>query len=98
MATDLDPAGIELHKIQEAADLRGRRVLEIGAADGRLTFQYARTAKWVVGIDPKEIEIKAAAGACRTKRLTNVQFVCTSGTALPFPALGFDTVLFSSSL
>ena len=98
MATELDPTGIELRNIQRAADLGAGRVLEIGAGDGRLTFRYAAAAQWAVGIDPKAAEVKAAATARRAKLLTNVEFVCASATALPFPAQAFQTVLFASSL
>ena len=41
-------------------DLTGKRVLEIGAGNGRLTWRYASLAAEVVGIDPKPERVTAA--------------------------------------
>jgi ubiquinone/menaquinone biosynthesis C-methylase UbiE len=98
MATELDPAGAELRAIHEIALFRDARVLEIGAGEGRLTFRYAKEAKWVVGIDAKEGEIRSATRNCPADVLAHVRFLCASVTALPFPAQKFEIVLFASSL
>ena len=94
MATDIDPAEVMPHAILRAADFRNARVLEVGAADGRLTFQYASESLSVTGIDTKETEIRTAV----RKNLEHVQFLCASATALPFPTGHFDIVLLASSL
>ena len=60
MATEVDPAGIMPGAILKATDFREARVLEIGAGDGRLTFQYAAEPRSVVAIDTKEPDIRAA--------------------------------------
>jgi len=98
MPTEIDPAGAMPRALRNAADLRNARVLEIGAADGRLTFQYAAHAGPVVGIDTKEPDIRAAAQHAARKPDGNVQFLCASATALPFSAEQFEAVLFASSL
>jgi len=98
MPTELDPTGMELRTIHEIADLRNARVLEVGAGDGRLTFQYAMETKSVVGIDTKELDIQWAARNCRLELCAKVHFLCSSATALPFPAQRFDVVLLASSL
>jgi len=98
VATELDPAGAEPRAILDAADFRDVRVLEAGAGDGRLTFRYAREAKWVVGIDSKEPEIRSAAGNCSSELRGHVRFLCASATALPFPGETFDIVLLANSL
>ena len=59
MATEIDPAGIMPRAILGAADFREARVLEVGAGDGRLTFQYSADASHVVGIDTKEMDIRS---------------------------------------
>ncbi|MDX1687756.1 MAG: class I SAM-dependent methyltransferase [Candidatus Promineifilaceae bacterium] len=41
-------------------DFRGRRVLEIGCGDGRLTWRYAERAAQVTAIDPSADAIPAA--------------------------------------
>jgi 16S rRNA A1518/A1519 N6-dimethyltransferase RsmA/KsgA/DIM1 with predicted DNA glycosylase/AP lyase activity len=47
-----DPSGAEIGAVLELADLAGRRVLEIGSGDGRLTWRYARSAAQVTALEP----------------------------------------------
>src|ERR1051326_1343823 len=98
MAAEIDPLGIMPRAIVKAADFPGARVLEIGAGDGRLTFQYAAESSLVMGIDTKETDIRAASQDPRGELLGNVRFLCASATALPFPAEQFGIVLLASSL
>ena len=98
MATEVDPAGVMPGAILKAADFREARVLEVGAGDGRLTFQYAAEPKSVVGIDTKEPEIRAASQRSGMELCGNVQFLCASATALPFPPEQFEVILLASSL
>jgi ubiquinone/menaquinone biosynthesis C-methylase UbiE len=98
MATEVDPAGLEPCAILQTVEFRNARVLEVGAGDGRLTFRYAGESRSVVGIDPKEPEIRSAAMAARAESGGNTQFLCASATALPFPAREFEIVLLASSL
>jgi len=98
MATVVDPAGVMTRAILKAADFRGAPVLEVGAGDGRLTFQYAAEPRSVVGIDTKEPDIRAALQRAGVERRGEVQFLCASATALPFPAEQFGIVLLASSL
>jgi len=98
MATEVDPAGVMPRAILKAVDFRGARVLEIGAGDGRLTFQYAAEPSSVVGIDTKEQEIRAASDCPAVELRGEVQFLCASATALPFSAEQFGIVLLASSL
>jgi 2-polyprenyl-6-hydroxyphenyl methylase/3-demethylubiquinone-9 3-methyltransferase len=95
MATELDPARVMPRAILDTADLRDQRILEVGAGDGRLTFQYASQARSVIGIDTAESDIRSAAAAPGTGP---VRFLCASATALPFSAEQFDIVLLASSL
>lgn len=95
-----DPAGSEIQALREAADLDGRRVLEVGCGDGRLTWRYAELASHVTAIDPDSQGIRRAEEACppalRRKvefRAHNLQDFHTSR-----PAQDFDLVLLSWSL
>lgn len=97
MATEIDPHGVMPCGILRAADFRNARVLEVGAGDGRLTFQYAAEPRSIVGIDVKEPEIRSAATDPRAKR-SALQLLCASATALPFSSEGFEIVLLASSL
>ena len=98
MATEIDPAGVMPEAILKVADFRDARVLEVGAGDGRLTFQYAAKPRSVVGIDTKEPDIRAASQCRGVDVRGNVQFLCASATALPFSAEQFGIVLLASSL
>ena len=98
MPTEIDPSGIEPRCILQAADFHHAGVLEVGAADGRLTFRYAHAARSVVGIDMKEAEIRSTAKNFPPELRNRVHFLTASATALPFPAERFDIVLLASSL
>lgn len=53
MNITIDPERNEIEALLEfAGDLKDKRVLEIGAGYGRLTWRYASKAGQVVGIDP----------------------------------------------
>jgi len=98
MATEIDPDGVMPRAILKAADHRDTRVLEVGAGDGRLTFQYAMEPRSVMAIDTNEAEIRAASEHPRGEFRGDVQFLCASATALPFAAEQFGIVLLASSL
>ena len=98
MSTQIDPAGVMSGSVLKAADFRDPRVLEVGAGDGRLTFEYAGVPRSVVGIDTKEPDIRAASQCLGIELRGDVQFLCASATALPFSAEQFGIVLLASSL
>ncbi len=61
MSVTFDPERNEIDSLLEfAGDLEGKRVFEIGAGDGRLTWRYAANAGEVVGIDPDPDRITRA--------------------------------------
>jgi ubiquinone/menaquinone biosynthesis C-methylase UbiE len=98
MATVVDPAGAMPRAILEAADFRDARVLEIGAGDGRLTFEYSAQSRHVVGIDTKESDILAASQRASEERRSDIRFLRASACALPFSGEQFEIVLLASSL
>jgi len=61
MAYRLDPEDREKMALFDyAGDFAGKRVLEIGCGNGRLTWQYAHLTDHVTGIDPNEEKIAQA--------------------------------------
>ena len=61
MSVTFDPERNEIDSLLEfVRDLKGMRVFEIGAGDGRLTWRYAANAREVVGIDPNPDRIARA--------------------------------------
>ena len=56
-----DPERNEINALLDfVGDLAGKRVLEIGAGTGRLTWRYASQAAGVVGIDPNPERVATA--------------------------------------
>jgi 2-polyprenyl-3-methyl-5-hydroxy-6-metoxy-1,4-benzoquinol methylase len=90
--------GIELGQIERYASLAGRRVLEIGCGDGRLTLQLARRAAHVVAIDPDASQIAAARDAAIAKGVRNVEFLREAGEDMQPIGAPFDLAVFSWSL
>ena len=60
MTIRADPENNEPRALFALADVNGRRVLEIGCGDGRLTWRYADRAAHVTAIDPFEGSIMRA--------------------------------------
>jgi cyclopropane fatty-acyl-phospholipid synthase-like methyltransferase len=90
----IDP--LELATVRELTDLTGKRVLEMGCGDGRLTYLYAHEAEYVLGIDPKREEIRQARRARPRDLADRVRFRVAK-TITP-PRRRFDVALFSWSL
>jgi predicted RNA methylase len=61
MAVRLDPEQNEIVALRNlAGSLAGRRVLEIGSGDGRLTWRFAGEVERVTGLDPNRERVTAA--------------------------------------
>ena len=94
MAIDEDPEGHEAAAFAAAGlTFSGRRVLEIGCGDGRLTRQYMHEASSVIAVDPDRAAIARLAA----------RFPGVDARAMPFgdlvlPARSVDLALFSWSL
>jgi ubiquinone/menaquinone biosynthesis C-methylase UbiE len=94
----LDPEGRELAVVRELVDFRGKRVLEIGAGDGRVTFGYARDAASVLAIDTDDEAIAAAREALPRRLRSKVELRVADAAELDEPAASFDLAYFSWSL
>jgi len=61
MTITLDLEGNEIRALlEQASDLAGKRVLEVGGGDGRLTWRYAAQAGQITVIDPNGEKIGRA--------------------------------------
>jgi 2-polyprenyl-3-methyl-5-hydroxy-6-metoxy-1,4-benzoquinol methylase len=87
---------LELETVRELVDVTSKRVLEIGCGDGRFTFLYASEAAYVLGIDPKRDEIRAARRERPESLASRVKF--REAKTISPPRRPFDIALFSWSL
>jgi 2-polyprenyl-3-methyl-5-hydroxy-6-metoxy-1,4-benzoquinol methylase len=60
MTIRVDPENNEPRALFALADFNGRRVLEIGCGDGRLTWRYADKAGHVTAIEPGAQQVAVA--------------------------------------
>ena len=60
MALRVDPEENEINALFRLASLGGKRVLEIGSGDGRLTWRFGHQAGFVTAIEPFAESVKRA--------------------------------------
>lgn len=92
---NIDPENIELRTILEmGGPLTGKRMLEIGCGDGRLTKRYAAYAQEVIAIDPNQERVTRAIAQNRHPHVTFL-----AADLLDFEASApFDAALLSWAL
>ena len=90
------PAKIELAAY--GVDLRGKRVADIGAGEGRLALGAAEVASTVIAVDPDRGALARGRKAARDGGLTNVSFREGAAQALRLRDGAFDVVIFSWTL
>jgi len=97
LSSTLRPRAIdELRAYGELRMYRGKRVLDVGAGDGRIAIGVAQYADESIGIDPDEEAIALARE--KTAGIPNVRFEVGAAQKLPFPARRFDVVILSWAL
>jgi 2-polyprenyl-3-methyl-5-hydroxy-6-metoxy-1,4-benzoquinol methylase len=93
-----DPENSELDALHEfVGSFEGKRVLEIGCGNGRLTFQYAAEAALVHAIDPSEKKIAEARKNMPAHLQDRLEFFDV-GIETFFAPEKYDTVLLAWSL
>jgi 2-polyprenyl-3-methyl-5-hydroxy-6-metoxy-1,4-benzoquinol methylase len=93
-----DPEDTETAALHALIDFTGRRVLEIGCGDGRLTWRYADRAASVVAIDPDAAEIATAREDCPPALRNRIEFRATRLEDFIPPAEKFDLAFLAWSL
>src|SRR5262249_12829982 len=94
MAISEDPEGHEITALAGAVSFAGRRVVEIGCGDGRLTARYAADAAHVIAIDSDA----EAVAALTAEQMPNVVARVLGIEQLDEAPRSADIVLFAWSL
>jgi ubiquinone/menaquinone biosynthesis C-methylase UbiE len=98
VARVVDAEGAHLAAILRAAEFRGKRVLEVGCGDGRLTWAIASLAASVLAFDPQPEEVAAAQASGPAELREKVRFEVASAEEIDVPRESVDLVFFSWSL
>ena len=94
----LDPEGTHLAALRRLCDFHGKRVLELGCGDGRLTVAIAADAASVLAFDPDSAAIERARRSLPTNLAGRVDYTVASGTQIELVPRSFDMTVFSWSL
>lgn len=98
MGSVKDSEGVEVEALAALADFDGKRVLEIGCGDGRMTGLYAKQATEVLGVDTDEQSILEARAALPAHLADRVEFRVAEAQSLNVPRPRFDIAFLSWSL
>ena len=98
MAIIYDPQNNEIEALQQYASWQGKRVLELGCGDGRLTRRLAALGAVVDAYDPKEALISSARESLPSQYAATVSYFVGHAETIDAPDKHYDLVLFSWSL
>jgi 2-polyprenyl-3-methyl-5-hydroxy-6-metoxy-1,4-benzoquinol methylase len=98
VARVLDPEGAHLAALRRLAEFDGRRVLELGCGEGRLTVGIAADGATVFAFDPDDERVAEARRSLPEELAERVTYRVASAQGLEVERSAFDLVLFSWSL
>jgi len=98
MTVQKDPEGNEARRLHKYVDFTGKRVLEVGCGDGRLTWKYAQAARSVTALDLDAQDLRLASIDCPSDLRTTTAFLRADSIQLPFHKEKFDIAVLAWSL
>jgi 2-polyprenyl-3-methyl-5-hydroxy-6-metoxy-1,4-benzoquinol methylase len=93
-----DELGVETTAIADLVSLDGKRVLDVGCGEGRLTTFAAEHAASVYAFDPDGENVAAARRALTSEQRERVRFAVHEAEALDLARERFDVALCGWSL
>ena len=96
MTLVMDPAGAEIQALKNITRWRGRRVLEAGCGDGRLTLRLAKynPAK-IIAFDPDPMSIRTARKKLPDKYKDRIEYRLGNAEHVKHGSDLFDIIIFS---
>jgi len=93
-----DPEQNETKHIRKIANFSGKRVLEIGCGEGRLTWRYASASLSTFGVDPDKNALRVATIDRPSDLANKVHFANAQAENIPFRKETFDIAVLAWSL
>jgi ubiquinone/menaquinone biosynthesis C-methylase UbiE len=98
MRDSIDPEGTEIEVIHELVDFSGKKVLEVGCGDGRMTRRYADRAAMVLALDPNAEKIERAIDSTPEPLRSKVRFRVADIADAELAQQAFEVAILSHSL
>lgn len=93
-----DPENKEGKVLHQFADFSGKRILEVGCGEGRLTWKYAKHAKQVIAFDPDHDALRIARADSPIDLHEQAYFANANAIHIPFSKETFDIAILAWSL
>ncbi len=98
MSLQRDPEHQEARFLQRSVDLRGKRVLEVGSGEGRMTWGYAAACASVTALDPDRVALRVMRVDTPHALVHKVFPAAARAEFLPFAHEKFDIAVLAWSL
>jgi ubiquinone/menaquinone biosynthesis C-methylase UbiE len=98
MRGSIDPERTEIEVIHELVDFSGKKVLEVGCGDGRMTRRYADRASLVLALDPNAEKIERATDSTPEPLRSKVRFRVADIADAELAQQAYDVAILSHSL